>query len=209
MQWIIVDDGQLARQAAANVFTWERSSQTEVVQLLPLPSWEPGQNTLVRNLLAALPVIAFDKILFFEDDDWYSPRYIETMLGQLQHADIVGEAPARYYHVPSRRYWKLSNSVHASLCQTGIRSDLLPIFENVLHERKQEFIDVRLWQECRQASQVLTPTELSVGIKGLPGRPGIGIGHRPDRSPKNWKADPKLTVFRDWLGTDADLYKSL
>jgi len=44
---------------------------------------------------------------------------------------------------------------------------------------------------------------MSVGIKGMPGRAGLGEGHagHPRYAP-----DPSLNVLRQWLGPDAGHY---
>jgi hypothetical protein len=100
----------------------------------------------------------------------------------------------------------MRNQRNASLCETGIRAELLPFLADVCRESPQ-FIDYRLWAGCGAANSELIAVDRVVGIKGLPGRPGIGVGHRPDERPGQWTADPELTVLREWIGEDVELYR--
>jgi hypothetical protein len=205
LQWIIVNDGRTGE--SGDLIAWRSGFAIQMV--FPEPKWQHGQNTQARNLLAAIPEVAFDKVLFFEDDDHYAATYVEEMAAKLETYQIVGETRARYYHVPSRWYYQLQNEQHASLCQTGIRSDLLPQLASACEETKlrpvgMQYIDLQLWEKP-SASRWLYPSNLSVGIKGLPGREGIGCGHRPDN---NWSQDSAdLAILRSWIGSDVELYK--
>lgn len=190
IQWIVVDDGPENTEVTMG--------QTVV---RPQPRWRPGEITLARNLLAAIPLVRGEKALFIEDDDWYAPGYIERMSVALDAAPLAGEAPARYYNVATRQYKNCGNTGHASLCQTGLRAELLPSLQRICR-RGGKFIDLALWREHRE--KYLFHAPYSVGIKGLPGRAGIGIGHRPK---PGWAHDPGLAVLRSWIGGDAAAYE--
>ena len=208
LQWIIVyDDEEELKVGSDERLIVDIGSRLLVTIIHPHPCWQPGQNTLARNLLAAIPEVIHDKVLFCEDDDYYAPAYIETMARYLESDSLVGEAPARYYHVPQRKYWTLDNVRHASLCQTGMSSELLPLLVDVCGHQGQNFIDVRMWRmnEGSQCTRLIN-SGLVVGIKGLPGRPGIGIGHRPEYS-GGWQSDPDMKVLRSWIGDDATAYE--
>jgi hypothetical protein len=192
LQWLVADD--------ADPETPCTMGQTVV---RPEPRWCPGQNTQARNLLALLPLIQFDKVLFWEDDDWFTPNFLEAMDARLDEASMVGEVHARYYNVQQRMYLRCSNRNHASLCQTGLRADLLPVFEEVCRGASR-FLDIALWQTVRHG-KCLYPDSTCVGIKGLPGRTGIGRGHRPCLDGE-WRCDPELKQLRQWVGEDAALY---
>ena len=142
--------------------------------------------------------------MFIEDDDWYAPEYMKHQYEQLKTADLVGEVPSRYYHVPSRQYRVMSHSQHASLCQTTVRSSVLPLLKEICNE-SSEFIDIRLWGRF-DGIKTIGSEPYCVGMKGLPGRPGIGIGHNPSRNRNDWMADQDLTVLRSWIGNDVSLY---
>ena len=172
----------------------------------PTPLWQSGQNTQCRNLLSLIPLVLHDKILICEDDDAYSPYYLETMSNRLDISPIVGETNAHYYNVSTRSYRVLSNVHHASLCQTGIRAEVLPSLSTVCQHNKP-WVDMELWRTWRRSSQLFRPDPvtgpLCVGIKGMPGRIGIGSGHRVKFG---GAPDPNGTVLRDWVGEDAEVY---
>ena len=191
IQWIVIDD---CDPPTVPLFG------QEVIR--PVPSWKPGQITLGRNLTCALDYVKYDKIVFCEDDEAYLPDYLKLMDQMLDTADLAGEIPARYYNVRQRMFRVLDNRNHASLCQTGMRSDLIPRLR-YLCTSQSPFIDMRLWEPIPDVRYLLVPTAQVVSIKGLPGRPGIGIGHRPHG---DWKKDPVLAQLRAWIGADADLY---
>lgn len=194
LQWIVVDDGP--EPTPVNL------GQTVV---RPAPLWSPGQITLARNLLAALPHVRGEKVLFIEDDEYYGPRYLANMDAALDMAPIAGQVPARYYNLPSRKYRDCGNYAHASLCQTGIRASYLQAVRWVC-ERNTKFIDIELF---RHADSVYLDRfrDDVVGMKGLPGRGGIGMGHKPKGG--SWSADPDLAVLNDWLGADAAAYEGI
>ncbi len=197
-QWIVVDDGRAPEAKEL------KSDRMLITVIRPEPFWEHGQNTLARNLLAAIPEVQHDYVLVIENDDCYRPDYVERQMTRfLEGTDIVGEVPARYYHLPTRQYAVLKNSRHASLCQTGFHRGLLPTLKSVCENLEAAFIDVRLWERC-PTRRVLCHDSRCVGMKGLPGRTGIGVGHRPEASPASWIPDPNLRELRSWIG-DADL----
>jgi hypothetical protein len=201
LQWIVVDDGEIATRIddlPANIL---------FSHIYPEPKWKPGDNTLARNLLAAIPEVCYDFVAFCEDDDWYASDYLGQQVKYLQEGfKIVGEVPARYYHLPTRQYWRLGNRSHASLAQTVIHKDLLPLLREICEEPQSSFIDVRLWERA-QGRRAFHGGARSVGMKGLPGRAGIGVGHRP-QSGVGWEPDPDLEILRDWIGQDLELYRT-
>lgn len=197
IQWIIIDD---CDEIGKSLYV----SGVRCMHVIPQHRWFPGRNTLGQNLLEVVPYVEHDCILFIEDDDWYAPEYLKSMYESLQTADIIGEVPARYYHVPSKQYSLQENKKHASLCQTGIRRSMLTSLEEICRSQNSEFIDVRLWKV--PSNQKFLETTFCVGMKGLPGRPGIGIGHRPDHYSRMWNKDSDLTVLRRWIGDDVKMY---
>lgn len=193
--WIIVDDGP-----EPTPITRARDGWVQVV-IRPAPFWKPGQNTQARNLLKgldacdpALPVV------ICEDDDHYAPDWLSTAARELAKAELVGEFRARYYNIALRRGRQLSNTQHASLCSTAMRGDALKTFRQAC-ERAPKFIDLELWR--RHRSRHLFGGNRVVGIKGLPGRGGIGMGHRDDF---RGEYDPDGALLRQWVGEDARHY---
>ena len=205
VQWIVVDD---VSELGLGSCPFPKTAHGRLsVQYLNLGRiWRPGMNTLAMNLLAALPHVKHDAVLFVEDDDVYKPDYMRLQLARLEHHELVGEAVSWYYHLPSRCWRVLRNANHASLCQTAMRSSMLPALELLCRKSNTSFIDWNLWGMFPSRTRQMSHGEPSVvGMKGLPGRPGIGIGHRPDLG-AGWDSDPDHAKLREWLGTDAEAY---
>lgn len=199
-QWVVVDDVSMEFPISLQL------QHKLLTQIIPSPKWQPGQNTLARNLRIAIPEVVYDKVLFIEDDDWYAPTYCAERAARLEHAAIVGELISKYYNVRTRQYRIMKNAASASLCQTGIRAELLPVLADVC--REPDFIDGRLWMQVRGDHRDLKCVGTGcIGIKGMPGRAGIGVGHRPHDCTAAWGDDQDLIVLRTWVGDDVELYK--
>jgi hypothetical protein len=145
-----------------------------------------------------------DRVLIIEDDDYYAPQYLETMVARLDTADLVAEAPTHYYHVRERKHMDCKNRIHGSLFQTGMRRSVLPKL-HYLCTQASYFLDLGLF--CAIRNRVLFPlSNTSLGMKGLPGRNGIGMGHFVRGSA--WLPDPSLTWLRGRIGEDAECYEN-
>lgn len=194
-QWIVVDDG-----APATPLTMGQTL------LRPAPLWAPGQpSTQYRNMLLGLEAVQGDAVLVIEDDEWYAADYLKISLKLLAQADMVGEIPSRYYHVQQRRWRNMENTNMASLSQTGFRRAVFPLLMGLC--RKQLWLDTALWHAAQRGSFRAAKHQSAqvVGIKGLPGRPGMSNAHQPQGA--RWTYDPDLAHLRNWIGADADLYQ--
>lgn len=191
-QWIVVDDGSIPLP---------EDLRKGVDYIRREPKQGEG-HTLILNLKEALPFIKGDKILIIEDDDWYGPDYVRTMSQYLSKYSLVGEGHARYYLVPTLQYRRIPNTKHASLCQTGFRKELLPIFEQCFPGNP--YLDARFWETVNTNKFIFTDLEdklkLHCSTKGLRGRKGIGTGH--DANSKYYRADDKLSMLIRWVGLD-------
>lgn len=209
--WLVVDDCDPATKCTMG--------QTVI---RPEPRWPefPEPNTQHRNMMAAvdylqhLGVAPTDQIIFFEDDDWYAPDYIECQSIRLESFILIGETPARYYHVKNQAFRvfeeaEMNNPTpHASLCATAMRASLFPILADALECRA--WIDMYLWKIAgnRLRSDIrsrLVEGVSVVGMKGMPGRPGVSQCHRQEADGR-WTGDPDLSRLRQWIGDDADAY---
>lgn len=194
--WIIVDDGPEPQPVTFKRDGWK------LVVIRPAPLWRPGQNTQARNLLKGLEAVPADgHLVIIEDDDFYARDWLTTVAARLEKAELVGECQARYYNVALRKGRQLSNNGHASLCSTAMRGRALATFRAVCRPGVT-FIDINLWK--RHPSRHLFTGNRVVGIKGLPGRGGIGMGHRNDF---RGTEDPDLTLLRQWIGNDVEIYQ--
>lgn len=149
-----------------------------------------------------------DVLIFVEDDDFYSPDYIEWCLNGLKRYHLVGECQNLYYNVRYRWWYDHKNKAHASLCATSMRRDVFPFLLQECQNTNDPFIDSRLWNNCRLSKMPFDPVRLgkrrTIGIKAMPGTKGYGSGH----DPKNGWAiqDPNLVMLRKLIGDDADIY---
>lgn len=198
LQWIVADDGNVKIDY----------TNKKVTPLIVKGNY-PGNKALsfTGNLLRAISLVQYGNILIWEDDDWYSPVYIERTLERLRDVLITGEPEAVYYNVAKQRYRVNGNTKRSSLCQTAFKIDLLPKLKKYCeNNRKSAFVDDRLWRHVRENHlpyKMFADGRLCIGIKGMPGRPGIGIGHRPGDS---FKPDPEWNMLRKWIGNDVDWY---
>lgn len=186
---VIVDDGPEPQPVTLQRAGWA----VEVAR--PQPYWTPGQNTQARNLAAGLAVIGNDeRVVVWEDDDYYAPGYLADVAKWLERHALVGESHARYFNVATGRGKAMNNTRHASLCSTAFRDEGLRAFRKAV-AAADKFIDMALWRACPGR---LYRTQHVVGIKGLPGRGGIGCGHSQQFGDR--------VNLRDWIGEDAALY---
>ena len=197
VHWIVVDDCEVAQPVTFERDRWSMSI------IRPTPAWKPGENTQARNLRAGMELVRHtDRLVIIEDDDCYTPQYLDTVSKWLDRYDLVGESYARYYNVRTKACQQLRNDRHASLCATAMKGEAIKAFRVELM-RTETFIDVNLWRNFRGPS-VLNATDFVTGIKGLPGRGGIGMGHRPDFK---GQIDASGSILRQWTGANSGLYR--
>lgn len=210
-QWLIIDDGKQPYAPDYECDYYYRE-----------PSEEDPEFTMVTNLQEAIHMIEGDVILFMEDDEYYAPRYIETMVNNIKDYDLAGICRSKYYHLPSRCYYVHNNYDHASLAQTMIKRKLLDDIEQMSVEN--QFIDVKLWGVNVNAMfKPYRPKSvdngfavnngkgflfddgdsdcLYVGMKGMPGRGGIGSGHKG-----MGRFDNGGMKLKQWMPKDFDTY---
>jgi len=196
--WIIVDDGTEPTIREVMPSNWQ------LVYIRPSPLWQPGRNTQARNLLKGIEACDLKlPLAVIEDDDHYACDWLGHVSQQLQSAELVGEFRARYYNVALKRGRQLSNTKHSSLCSTAMRGSVIDSFRKACVMSKN-FIDITLWKYGSYGlSKKLFGGNRVVGIKGLPGRSGIGMGHRNDFS---GQSDPSGSLLKSWIGDDARHY---
>lgn len=201
--WIIVDD--------CNPHTIDGIQNDKenwnIIKIFPSPPWQPGQNTQGRNiaegintLLANYKSEEIEGIFIIEDDDYYKPIYLERMASRLSGFQAIGEKNTIYYNVFYRTSFTHDNNGHSSLFQTAFTMEALLIFENCLNQR---FIDMA-FRPALSRVNLFNDGNLSIGIKGMPGRYGIGSGHTRLR---NMPADNGLNYLISLIGNEnAQLY---
>lgn len=203
IQWIVITDDP----DKSTLISTLKSVPTNIhPELYNGPDeWKPEFNTQRGNMNEALKHVKGQKVLFIEDDEWYSPRYVDEMFKLLNFVDICGETNALYYHVQIPGWKRMHNYRHVSLCQTGIKSSLLPNIIKAVNSGEMYF-DINLWNQAheqRVSCCLFESMDLCVGMKGLPGRGGLGAGHKN----RDYLMDPGLVKLREVIGPDVELYK--
>lgn len=185
-RWIVLDDCDPA------------SPKPERADLVMRPGWrwDGSEHTLSRSLVSLLDA-APGAVVVIEDDDVYRPGYTEFMALALEKHDLVGLKNPVYYNVVNRTWQEMPSEHRASLCATGVKGEAKRVLRWIAEKRRWP-IDEHLWRMCKGH---LIDLNLVVGIKGLPGRPGIGMGHRMEGKP-----DPEANLLRGLIGDCASCY---
>lgn len=194
-QWIVIDDGRIPLKSYVPMQHVRREPQPD----------DP-QHTLILNLKTAVPLITGDKVIIIEDDEYYAPEYLEEMALRLAEHEIVGIARAKYYHLPTGGYRQIANTTHASLAETGFRSSFVPELSEIWEGDPS--LDMRIWQKAGQMRGLLFVDvfkPLYLGIKGLPGRTGIGAGHNPTLY-RGIRDTADRPVLKKWVPQDYQIY---
>lgn len=197
-EWIVADDGLVPAVLNCGQKHVRRERTSE------------GGASLAENLLAALEVASGDIIAIFEHDDWYAPIHLEFLTSRVaQRGKATGSMKQRYFNVAARKY-RLMDNVGSCLCNTVFSRELVPVMKQACKRvlrQKTICVDRFFWDALSNAQKDIHNINTVVGIKGLPGRKGLGIGHRPE-GPK-WHADPNLERLREWIGDDVRNYEDL
>jgi hypothetical protein len=200
--WIIVDDS-LPR--STDIVTADFRPDWTIIKIYPMPLWTTGQNTQARNITAGINILAnykreeIEAIFIIEDDDYYRPRYLERMMANFSSYHLIGERNTIYYNVQWRRYITNPNTIHASLFQTAFKYDVIDIFKQCIPNK---FMDCVFWSKVPN-KHLFYENDLAIGMKGMPGRGGIGAGHT---RAMNMREDPNMNYLRSLIGEDANVY---
>jgi cellulose synthase/poly-beta-1,6-N-acetylglucosamine synthase-like glycosyltransferase len=200
--WIVIDD---CEPRTTDILTDDFRDKWTIIRRYPFPRWKEGSNTQSRNLQIGLDIVKvfsedwIEAVLFIEDDDYYKPDYIQKMVAKLKDFDVVGEINTVYYHVERKGYKVFRNIHHSSLFQTGIRVNMIPVFESCLKERH---IDISFFKKVQNAN-LFQGENLAIGIKGLPGRYGIGVGHKG----LDFISDRGMNKLKELIGDDYKFYQ--
>lgn len=170
VRWVVVDDGPSPLRVP-EIIGWE------IVHMRREPYWRPGENTQADNILAGLEHCG-GPLAIIEDDDEYAPWWLWQCGEWLRDADLVGESHSLYRHRVTGGQRDMGNDKHASLCSTALKGGAIEALRRIC-EAGGKGIDVRLWREFHGSKALHKPEPRGVtGVKGWPGRPGIGMGHR-------------------------------
>lgn len=194
--WIIVDDCDPATRTPVV------RNGIDVKVIRPEWRWKPGMNTQLDCMRRGLKEVPDDAVLFIlEDDDIYLPDHMINSLAMIQRAELVGEIDSRYYNVMTHHWNILKGRFHSSLAATVCRGGALKLLREICDGNTRKMIDVNLWKGFTGSKRLMVSHNV-IGVKGLPGRPGIGVGHR-----KNFGKVDTGRVLENWAGEYADNYQ--
>lgn len=195
MHWIVVDDCEPPTDMPERL-PW----CLRIQYIQPAWRWREGDNTQSRCLLEGLKHVPDNGILIIlEDDDAYLPGHVSSLVKALEEYELVGERVSKYYNVATERYRRIVGSRHASLSSVGVRANGLKFLRTILKNHTTR-IDIELWKNFRGPKKLLD-TENVIGIKGMPGRAGIGVGHR-----KTFGDSDRQDMLSTWLGKKRACY---
>ena len=205
-QWLVVDDGKIPMNL---------SDGLQYIRREPRPDDPP--HTLCANMATAIPLVTGDKILIIEDDEYYAPTYVEEMARRLDSYEVVGIGDSKYYYLPTGRWLTFGNRGHASLAQTAFRASLLPKLSEFLATGNViDWLDMKIWSWVDDSKKTGKPISymlfvdsaqsLYVGIKGLPGRKGMGEGHNPVVVQRYHPDTLDRMKLKQWIPKDYQIY---
>lgn len=148
--------------------------QPEIVELISEPPVLNGCDITwrYRKGYERLRNKGLDAIFLMEDDDWYSPDYIEIMLKEWEgnsRCDIFGTRYTIYYHILYHQHFTMYHQDRASAMNTLIKPDLHFLW----CDDSDPYTDMHLWQALK--GYTFVPEKIiSIGIKH-----GVGLtgGH--------------------------------
>lgn len=175
-------------------------------------SWR-GEKSLPNKVAAAIErgLIKTNAIVFWENDDWYAPNWLEWCSKQLERSVLVGEGRSVYYNVHQRFWFDHTQMTHASLCATAARRELFSLLINICRATPNNFIDEALWKSVPPGQKFLFDPystggkRMVLGIKAVPGHVGASSAHRV-RDPYAID-DPRGDSLRELMGEDAANYE--
>ncbi|MGR9107779.1 MAG: glycosyltransferase family A protein [Gammaproteobacteria bacterium] len=192
-EWIVMDDG--------NVPAMLTMGQRHIVR----KRRHEGGASLAANILSAVEYLDGDIIAIMEHDDFYQKNHLETAVKRLKETNCwaTGSYVQRYYYLPGRQFIIMRN-IGSALCNTTFRGDLVLYLQDAAmraFRAKAIGVDRLFWERIPKKFWDSNGTTTMVGIKGLPGRAGLGMGHRPNKK-RNWMNDPKGEQLRKWVGDE-------
>lgn len=106
----------------------------------------------------------FDVIALIENDDWYAPTYLETMVANWAingKPDLYGTDYTFYYHLKLKAWFIMKHPDRASAMNTLIKPDL----DIAWCKDNDPYTDLHLWKTIKNA-QTFSPGKLiSIGMK--------------------------------------------
>lgn len=145
-----------------------------------------------------------DCIIFWEDDDYYAPTYIQRMVGEWTKKgcpDILGISSTIYYNVVTLKYVYLSHPGRASMMSTMINAKA----QINWGDDSYAYTDMILWRQLKGFA-VSFNERLNIGIKHGTGLCGGG-GHQTIWAHYNQEDQDYSFLKQHIKGQDLEFYK--
>lgn len=205
-QWIVVDDGQIPLEDTEGFEYYRREPQPN-----------DYKHTLCLNLALALTKVKYSKIIIMEDDDWYSPIYIDYMSNLLEKTDLVGLGNLIFYYPSLKKYMEKGTVKQPALAQTAFKKEMIPILQDICKKalnipdlHNKGLVDTVLWKYPIDKSKkmiVYCDKYLTMGMKGMPGRIGLTTHH--NKTNAKYKDDVDCKLLKSIINKDFDLYSKI
>jgi hypothetical protein len=141
------------------------------VMLINQPPLDPSKKDITWRYRTGLDLVKerhpnAELVIFIEDDDWYSPSYIEIFYDAWNKADrpeIFGVGETYYYHIQSRLIYHEKHPKRASAFCTGVS---LKILEKMNWPSDDySFVDIEMWSQLSGNTFMVDPP-IAIGMKG-------------------------------------------
>jgi len=194
-KWVVVDDGVVPYDPRECVYVRNKPGGTFQQQ--------------VKLGIERCLELGAQHIIIMEDDDWYSPKWIQNHIDAFETGiKLHGRAMAMYYNAKERHYLEHGNMRHASLHSTAFSRELAIQFLKDFGaegEDKNPLFDIIIWRKYggQQIARLETGERMSVSMKGMPGRKGLSSGHVLSEADKKvWKPDPTGAILHKLIGDE-------
>jgi hypothetical protein len=107
----------------------------------------------------------YDVIFCIENDDWYSPRYVETMVRRWKEfgqPDVFGIGETYFCHFPSQSYWHREHLERACAYSTMISASAVDKINATSYNPL--LFDMSLWRQFKGPTCQVNPP-ITIGMK--------------------------------------------
>jgi len=149
-----------------------------------------------------------DVVALIEDDDWYSPQYLEKMSAawvQAGRPHTFGQGETHYYHLGLKSMHYQKHPERSSAFTTFMSRELLKMN---WPKDDYSFVDIDIWKQF-PGKTICFDSPVAVGIKGYKeGAHFGGIGHNDRWAGYHKGSDHNLNWLMSTIGTvDPDSFK--
>lgn len=108
-----------------------------------------------------------DVVFLIEDDDYYAPHYVETMLNrwaQFGKPLTFGVGETYFYHFPSQFYWHREHPERACAYSTMVTSEVVDKINPTSASYTQLLFDMGIWRQFPNPTCQVWPP-ITIGMK--------------------------------------------